>query len=240
MKDGLASTVMPVSGLLPDVVASMRRLMQGYYALVDEPQFSADLAAKDWVILLNAPGGELVGFSTIACWQGSYEGRAMQVMFSGDTIIHHRYWGSPVFAASWLKLAARIKQQFPALPLYWLLIVKGHRTYRFLEVFARHYHPRWNEAGTEHLAALTQDLATARFGADYNAQTGVVRPTGVANRLRPDWSNVPAKDAERPEVKFFLARNPGYLAGDELVCVTEVAAANMRPFARRIFEKALQ
>jgi len=38
-----------------------------------------------------------------------------------------------------------------------------------------------------------------------------------------------------PEVAFFLARNPGYARGDELVCLCELAAEKLRPLARRIF-----
>jgi hypothetical protein len=34
-------------------------------------------------------------------------------------------------------------------------------------------------------------------------------------------------------VRFFLTRNPGYREGDELVCLAELAAANMRSLAAR-------
>ena len=43
----------------------------------------------------------------------------------------------------------------------------------------------------------------------------------------------------RPETAFFLASNPGYVHGDELVCLTELSTENLRPIARRVFQKGL-
>ena len=39
---------------------------------------------------------------------------------------------------------------------------------------------------------------------------------------------------------FFLRSNPGYLRGEELVCLTELASDNLRPLARRVFEQGLR
>ena len=33
--------------------------------------------------------------------------------------------------------------QLPEQPLYWFLIVKGHRTYRYLSAFSVDFHPHW-------------------------------------------------------------------------------------------------
>jgi hypothetical protein len=38
-----------------------------------------------------------------------------------------------------------------------------------------------------------------------------------------------------PHVKFFLERNPDYVRGVELVCITEISHENIRPFARHMF-----
>jgi hypothetical protein len=236
MKPGLRSSVIAVQDLSPAVRQQMFHLMQRYYEGVAEAPFIADLGNKSEAILLHAETGELVGFSTLAVWRTQFRGQPLQVLFSGDTIIDQPHWGSPVFAASWLKLAARIKHQAPQLPLYWFLIVKGHRTYRFLDVFARTYYPSWQEPTPPDAAAFMQALAEQRFGSSYQPQRGIVHSTGHAYRLAPDWAKVPTKDQARPEVQFFLAQNPGFAVGDELVCLAEISAHNMPSFARRIFE----
>jgi hypothetical protein len=238
---GLASSVKPVASLNSTEVAVMIQLMQSYYADVTSKQFEADLWAKNRVILLHAATtGELVGFSTIGLWQDRFCEQNIQVMYSGDTVIDHRHWGSLVFARTWLKVAANIKKADATMPLYWLLIVKGHRTYRFLDVFSRHYYPAWNQTAPPDICLLMHSLAIKKFGDDYDTQSGVVRMARKANRLLPHWAEVPSKDTDRPEVKFFQERNPYYHLGDELVCLTEVAALNMKPFARRIFEDAFR
>jgi hypothetical protein len=43
---------------------------------------------------------------------------------------------------------------------------------------------------------------------------------------------------ERQDVRFFLARNPGYLRGNELVCVCELAVDNLKPLAARFFRRS--
>jgi hypothetical protein len=40
-------------------------------------------------------------------------------------------------------------------------------------------------------------------------------------------------------VQFFLERNPRFHAGEEMVCLTELSAENLRSFARRAFVRGL-
>jgi hypothetical protein len=67
------------------------------------------------------------------------EGAPIMALFSGDTIISHHHWGEQELAHAWCYFAGQIKRQCPELPLYWFLIVKGHRTYRYLPAFTRRF-----------------------------------------------------------------------------------------------------
>jgi hypothetical protein len=238
MKRGITPTVTPVVELSRSVRSEMLQLMKRYYDRISAERFHSDLAAKAFAVLLHDRSSQLVGFSTVGIWQDQFDGRAIQIMYSGDTIIDHRYWGSPTFASSWLKLAARIKDAAPQMPLYWFLIVKGHRTYRYLSVFARRYYPAWNSETPPEISGLMTHLGMAKFGHAYDAEKGIVHFSESQGHLLPRWATIPGKDAVRPEVRFFAAKNPGYISGDELVCLAEITADNMRPFARRIFERA--
>jgi hypothetical protein len=238
MRLGITPTVTPVVELSHSVRDEMLRLMTRYYDRINAERFHSDLAAKTFAVLLHDLSGQLVGFSTVGTWQDQFDGRAIQIMFSGDTIIDHRYWGSPAFASSWLKLAAHIKGGAPDMPLYWFLIVKGHRTYRYLSVFAKRYYPAWNSETPPAINSLMTHLGTAKFGDHYDAEKGIVHFSESQGHLFPSWAAIPGKDAMRPEVRFFAAKNPGYISGDELVCLAEITADNMRPFARRIFQRA--
>ena len=70
--------------------------------------------------------------------------------------------------------------------------------------------------------------------------TSGVRIPASRGHLRKEFAEVDATDRERPEVAFFLHANPGYVRGDELVCLTELSSANLKPLSRRIFEKGLR
>jgi hypothetical protein len=45
--------------------------------------------------------------------------------------------------------------------------------------------------------------------------------------LAGDLVDVPAGRAADPHVRFFLERNPGFVRGDELVCLTRIADDNL-------------
>ena len=165
-------------------------------------------------------------------------GRNLRVIYSGDTIIDPAHWGSSALAFEWLRFAGCIRREQPELPLYWLLIVKGHRTYRFLSTFARDYAPHHGARNTSDRLELLNALAAEKFGDDYDPATGIVRFASPCGRLNDDLADVPVRHRRLPAVQYFLERNPGYRNGDELVCICELAAENLRPLALRVFAPA--
>lgn len=110
--------------------------------------------------------------------------------------------------------------------LVWLLITSGFRTYRFLPVFWRDFHPRHDAAIPSDVAALRDALARERFGHRYDPERGVVR-LGSPQSLREHLAGVPEARRSDPHVDFFLAANPGHGRGDELVCITELSDENL-------------
>lgn len=214
---------------------AMYALYRRYYDASSWRLFAADLAAKDYALILRDEAGAVQGFSTLAVYRRTFAGHPVRVIFSGDTIVEERHWGQQALAFAWLRLAGRIKAAQPHLPLYWLLISKGHRTYRYLPAFSRAFHPSPDAARDAGLAPLRDFLARDRFGDAYDAAAGVVRFAESRGHLRAEYAQVPDAHRRLPEVAFFLARNPGYAHGDELVCVCELCADTLRPIARHAF-----
>ena len=83
-------------------------------------------------------------------------------------------------------------------------------------------------------------LARGRFADAYDAARGVVSFARSRGHLKPEWATIEQTEAARPDVAFFLRSNPGYISGEELVCLTELASDNLRPLARRVFEQGLK
>lgn len=218
-------------------IARMYELYAAYYDATSFALFADDLAAKSHVIELTA-GGMLQGFSTLALLPFEHDGEANLALFSGDTIIEQAHWGEQALVAAFCRFAGRLRREH-ALPLYWLLISKGYRTYRYLSLFARDYYPQHSAVTPDAMQARLAMLAQRKFGAAFDAATGVIRFTQSRGHLKPAWADVRDHLRTHDVVGFFLARNPGYAAGDELVCLTELTEENLRSFARRAFVEGL-
>jgi hypothetical protein len=221
------------------ISSSMTEAMYGLYAShyseTSLPTFRRDLAGKTHVLLLTDATDRLSGFSTIQRDASSAPGYPVRTLFSGDTIIDPRHWGSSALAFEWMRFAGSVYREEPSVPLYWLLIVKGHRTYRFLPTFAHRYVPHHGGQLGDGQASLMNVLARARFGDAFDPATGIVRFPAPRARLNAELAEIPPHQLARPEVAYFVARNPCYRNGDELVCLCELAPANLKPRAARMF-----
>jgi hypothetical protein len=211
----------------------MYALYATYYDAVTPERFRSDLEDKDFVIELREQD-ELRGFSTVALMDFDACG-ARRAIFSGDTIVDRRCWGEQSLARAFCRLAGNLKALAPRIPLYWFLISKGHRTYRYLSAFSRVYYPSPHLPTPPEAQAWLDELATRRFGAAYVPELGLVRFPSSHGYLKPDWAGIHRGALERPEVRFFSERNPRHSEGDELCCITALEASNLRSFARREF-----
>ena len=211
--------------LTPDERAGMFALIQSHFEGVREDVFQRDLDEKDWVLRI-VRDGTLVGFSTLQAYQATVGGRRINVIYSGDTVMAPEAWGSPVLSRGWIALVRAIQAGHPGEPWYWLLLSSGFRTYRFLPVFWREFWPRHDAETPPGVNALMCELAYDRFGQAYDPAAGVVR-FEAPQRLRDHLAAVPDGKGNDPHVRFFLDRNPGHAAGDELVCLTELGDANL-------------
>lgn len=199
--------------------------------------FEQDLADKDEVLLLYC-GAQLVGFTTLKVYSHVWRGEPLQVLYSGDTVVERQHWGQQALSLAWVRHLGQIKRRNPAQRLVWFLLVKGHRTYRYLHVFAKDFYPGQDRPG-DGLAELAACLAQARFPSEYNPATGIVEFTPSRGHLKDDIAEARPEELERPGVAYFLERNPGYRQGHELVCVCDVEESNMKPLTLRLFRQGL-
>ena len=215
----------------------MYALHDRYYGGARQNDFERDLAGKSHVIELRDDVG-LRGFSTLCLQRYAVAEETGLALFSGDTIIEREFWGEQALARGFCRFAGRVRGEHPKVPLFWFLISKGYRTYRYLQAFARRYYPHPVMPTPPDMQRRMDALAHARFGNCYSRETGIVRlPTPAY--LRSPWNAVRPALHARSEVRFFLERNPGYVNGDELVCITELRGENLRSIAAREFELGL-
>lgn len=212
----------------------MLDLMRGVYDGVSAESFGADLDGKDRaLLLLDETSGEIEGFTTLARQETFVSGEPVVALFSGDTVVTPSRWGSRELPRAWGRLAFSLAAREEGRRVFWLLICAGHRTYRFLPIFFRDFVPSATRRPSPALLRLRDALAAARFGARYDAASGIVRlasPTPVRAELAEPGLSALAD----PDVAFFLAANPGFSKGDELACLAELSPSNLTPVGRRL------
>lgn len=212
--------------------SDMFRLLARHFDGVTPEQFVRDLAEKNLALLLRRQG-TLVGFSTLLAYATHFEGATVNVIYSGDTIVAPEAWGTMALPRAWVAGVENLRVSLPPGRCFWLLLTSGFRTYRFLPVFWREFHPRFDCVTPAERKRLLDQIARERFGALFDSRRGIVR-FGQPQRLRGGLSQIPQGRAEDPHIAFFLSRNPGHADGDELVCLAELCPENLTAAGRRM------
>lgn len=228
----MRSRLVAVPELALEERRAMHALMAQHFEGVGEERFLADLAAKQWAILLEAPDGTLAGLSTLRLDRGALDG-TVDVVTSGDTVVTPAAWRSTRLAPAWISAVRHLRGRRR---LLWLLVVSGFRTYRFLPVFFREFYPRHDRATPPGVRRVVDRLSAERFGEAYDPATGIVR-FAEPQCLRPALGGIPPGRRRDPHVAFFERTNPHHADGDELVCLAEVEPTNLTPAARRMVRK---
>jgi hypothetical protein len=212
----------------------MYQLLAEHFDGVTRGEFERDLTQKNWVILIEKED-RLVGFSTLLAYESEFEGAPVSVVYSGDTIMAREAWGSPALARAWITSVNLLRESYPNGRYYWLLLTSGFRTYRFLPVFWREFHPCFNAAMPDTDRRLRDHLARELFGNQFHAEEGIVR-FDHPQQLRGELAGVPSGRDADAHVAFFLSHNPGHENGDELVCLTELCPENLTAAGRRMVQ----
>jgi hypothetical protein len=232
------SAIVRVGELSHDTVRVMATLYLDNYDGSSEALFREDLVDKDEAVLLYHDRA-LVGFTTLKLYEVVWRGVLVHIVYSGDTIVSPQHWGQQELAFAWINRIGQLKRTAPSVPLYWFLLVKGHRTFKYLSVFGKSFYPHW-QFDRGDLKPLADQLATAKFGSTYNPVTGVVEFEESHGHLKERIACPTREEMIKPATQFFLRSNPGYRQGHELVCICELELFNMKPLTARVFRRALE
>ncbi|MGB3204265.1 MAG: hypothetical protein WBB28_04690 [Crinalium sp.] len=213
----------------------MYLLLNTHFKGVKPEVFHADLAEKNWVILLEDDQQKMLqGFSTIKMSKTEFDGEVISVVYSGDTIVDPNSWTSSVLSKTWIQAVNQLRQKYVREKLYWLLICSGYRTYRFLPTFTKEFYPRYDAPTPTNTQALINFLCQNQFGKYYNEKAGIVH-FSTPQVLRDGLIEIPEERLKNPHINYFLQKNPGYIQGDELVCLTEFSEENLTSAGKRIW-----
>ena len=218
-------------------IDSMWDIFRKFFSNVNKNRFLKDLSEKHWVILQKNSGGKIVGFSTQQCLKLEHNNRKLLCIFSGDTIVMPEYWRSSKIAGAFGHFMFRVIKENPTRKIYWLLISKGYRTYRFLPVFFNEFYPRYDVNTPDSYQQLIDYICTKKFNGHYVKHKGIISFNKKGDRLNSTMRSIPHHKINDKHVGFFLTKNPGFRYGDELACVAELSLSNLKKSGIRVINK---
>jgi len=231
----LRSSVVDVKELTAKDRQEMFALMQRCFANLNMETFETDLERKWVVIQVHDPSsGKLVGFSTQTMLEATVSETPISALFSGDTVVEPSYWGDPALAHEWGQFALRLIDQQSAGKLFWFLTSKGFRTYRYLPLFFRQYHPRWSEGMAHGETAVIDALGKLVGGHRYDPHQRIIHATADKDYVRSGISDADRRKGSDPHIRFFIEQNPGHAKGDELCCIAPLSRQNFTRAAYRV------
>lgn len=233
----LQGEVKSTSNLSREDIERMFELMELHFDGMERERFDDDLQEKETVLLLRHPETNVIqGFSTSMCIDTEVNSQPVRAIYSGDTIINREYWGEKTLGSLWLRYVLKVQQECPDRRVFWFLISMGYKTYRLMRLFFKDYWPRHSGATPNFEQDLIDHLGKSKFGHNFRKTNGVVSFGGAREKLRCGVADVDEARRKDKDVAFFVHRNPGWIDGDELVCVAEIHPDNLRPRMWRIFK----
>lgn len=214
------SYIKSIKKLTKDDIQTMFGVFSKYYEQTSLEKFSADLMAKDDVIIIQNSDKKIVGFSTLKNMPIKVEGKTVYGIFSGDTILEREYWGTSALGKSFIKYLLFKKLSRPYREIYWFLISKGYKTYLLMANNFLEYYPRFDKATPERSKKIMDSYASELYGKSYVAQTGLIHFQGVTDHLAGHVAPISEKmREENAKINFFSEANPDWKKGNELVCL---------------------
>ena len=128
----------------------------------------------------------------------------------------------------------------PSARLYWFLITKGYKTYLLLSRNFPEHWPRRERPIPRSTQQLIDCLAQQKFGPAYHRKRGVIRFEHPSGRLRDGVAPIDPALLEDPDVRFFVARNPGHSSGDELCCLGRIDVNFALSYSVRLVRRLLR
>ena len=218
-------SIRPSRSLSPAELDEIWALTERY---VDTPRqhYEQKLLALPEVSLWRARGGALVGLAGLHVYPVAWRARTRIVIFTSSVVTDERFRGRNLVLRSGLQVLVREKLRRPLATAYWFFDTFSYKSYLVLARNLREFWPRRERAIPPDTLAFIDELASDRYGPDWNRETGVVRRSGH-KRLRPATAPIDGTLSSDPDVNFFQVANPGHGEGDMLVCLAPLTVGNL-------------
>jgi len=235
MGENLTTEIISVKYVTDKQLNEMFELFSCYYSNVGKEKFIADFYKKNWVIHLRA-NKETVGFSTQQVFAMDIEGEKRNFLYSGDTIVIPSYWQKSTLSGGFCHLMNYIINSYYPQEVYWFLTSKGFRTFRYLPVFFKRFHPSEDFSRKSDWKKILDAVAFYKFQNRYDRNKGVISPLANDNVLNAELCELPSGRLKSGYIKFFMEINPDFRSGVELACITRLSKDNFKQTIFKVLE----
>lgn len=220
--------------------AKMYQIFIKYYDNVTLKTFLKDFNKKDYVCMMRNRDNDIVGFSTMATIKVSYKGSTHLAIFSGDTIVEKKYWGSTALHLGFLSYLYLQRLRHPFSPIYWFLISKGYKTYLLMANNWKDYYPRYDKKPNPQIKDVMKLFCNSLFPGVYNDKTGLLIFGNDYQRLKENVAEIDEEMKRKyPKIAYFEEINPTWRDGTELPCLVEIDWFNILTSTVAFFVKKL-
>jgi hypothetical protein len=195
-------------------------------------------AEHTWLLLHKNAAGDTVGYFALHLFEKQL-GETPLAVFRAEAGSLRAYRGGNINARFWLERVVRYVMRHPHRRVFYMGALVHPSSY---SLFARHCGEVWPRHGQETPPALLSfmtDLA-AEFGLEpVDPTRPLVRRVGWSTR-ETDVESEYWMHCDKPEVRYFLASNPGYGQGHGLVTVVPLGLDNLLSIARSLLKHRLR
>lgn len=184
--------------------------------------FVDELKNANWLFLMRDEG-EIQGFSIFKFFEVEKDNKMIGVIYSGDTFINKRYWGSLLLHKLFIEKMLGLKKEYKNV-VYWFRTLKGFRSYRYFPLFFKEYYPRYDKTMPDYERDLINIIGRKQFCNDYDDKNQIVKTSYI---LRKEY-DMGRSCKNRHHIEYFLRVNPNYNKGDELACIAKLEEDNIK------------
>lgn len=234
----LKATVTEIKNINLNTRHQMWSLYSDYYEGATWESFNSDMDEKTHIVVARDSGDStLQGFSTIKMFEHNINGTKTITLYSGDTVIHPKYWGQKALHFAFFKFLVKTRFTNPFTKVFWFLLCNGYRTYLVFSRNIPNHWPRYDKETPPWEKNFIHSLSIQRFGSQYDAEKGVVKFISSLGKLKPNVAPIGEKELKEPAIRFLVEKNPGYINGDELCCLGEINFSLFLLFPLRTVKK---
>ena len=170
----LKSNVIKVDEITYQNKLRMFNIMERVYYGTTFEKFTKDLANKNNILMLYDNNNLIQGFTTIQIYDEKFEGKPVKILYSGDTVINKEARGDIELMRAWWRFSFDIQQKYKTCDVYWFLISKGWRTYKFFPLFLKEFYPSINKTTPKNIQNFMDKISQDKFGNLY--RNGIIYP----------------------------------------------------------------